>query len=432
MDTLLQKVKSGFDRISKISPAPDSSVLALSRKSALDAFSESGIPTVKNEEWKYTSLRGVASGDWEFVPVQINENESVPSFLPQVDGYRIVFINGVWNQKLSVLPEKGIVVKNISEAVASSDFEPFSKIYGSVEQYNGDGISFLNRALVSQGLFIHVKRGVSIDKPLFINYFSNSGSASGFESIRHFLVLEENASLSVIEKVEDSGTHPVFSSIVTEGLLQKDSNLNWTKIVTGSKELTHVGTFLADQQGTSQVKHSTFNLGGGLVRNNLNFRLNSAFSEAHLYGLSLLKEDEHVDNHTVVDHAVRDCQSNELFKTILDDRSTGIFNGKIFVRQDAQKTNAYQSSKNILLSKEATANAKPQLEIFADDVKCSHGSTTGQLDPESLFYLRARGVGEKMARVMLTRAYADDILSQVNDEHLKKYLEEKVSERLGV
>ncbi len=190
----------------------------------------------------------------------------------------------------------------------------------------------------------------------------------------------------------------------------------------GSKEILH--------EAKSISKSTTITIGGAITRNNLNITLDAEFCEAHLNGLYLLKGNQHVDNHTIADHAKANCYSNELYKGIMDDKSTGVFNGKIFVKPDAQKTNAFQSNKNVLLSKEATVNTKPQLEIFADDVKCSHGATTGQLDAESLFYLRSRGIGEAAAKRLLLHAFANDVIERIKIESLREILLAKIEERL--
>ena len=185
------------------------------------------------------------------------------------------------------------------------------------------------------------------------------------------------------------------------------------------------------QQGESVFSMYTITLTGDVVRNNLTVVPDGEFCETHLYGLSLPIGDTHVDNHTLVDHAKPNCMSNELYKTVLDDSSSGVFNGKVFVRRDAQKTNAFQENKSILLTEKATMNAKPELEIYADDVKCSHGATTGQLDPEALFYLRSRGIPERQARGMLLHAFARDVIDQIKIEPLRELLDRRVTERFG-
>jgi Fe-S cluster assembly protein SufD len=207
--------------------------------------------------------------------------------------------------------------------------------------------------------------------------------------------------------------------------------VDYYKIQNDSPQAYHVGTTQVHQEGKSVFTATTITLNGNITRNNLNIVMNSEYSEATMYGLYLMNDNQHIDNHSVVDHAKPHCYSNELYKGILGGKSTGVFNGKIFVKQDAQKTNAFQSNKNILLSKDATMNTKPQLEIYADDVKCSHGATVGQLDEEPLFYLRARGISEEKAKGLLVMAFAQDILDHIKIEPLKEHLISVLSEKLG-
>ena len=234
----------------------------------------------------------------------------------------------------------------------------------------------------------------------------------------------------VVETSVTLGNAESFTSQVMEIVVERDADVEYYKIQNDSTQTSQVSTTLFRQVGKSMIHAVTVSLNGGLVRNNLNIALEAEHGEAHLYGLYFLNGSSHIDNHTVVDHVKPNCQSNQLYKGIIDDKATAVFNGKIFVQQQAQKTNAYQSNKNILLSESASVNAKPQLEIFADDVKCSHGCTIGRLDEEGMFYMRSRGVPEKMARNLLVHAFAMDILDHIKLAPVRQYIDQLIEERL--
>jgi Fe-S cluster assembly protein SufD len=241
-----------------------------------------------------------------------------------------------------------------------------------------------------------------------------------------------NAQAAFVVFTRTMGSAESFTSAVTEVVLEKDARVDFYTIQDDAAHASQVNTLHFRQLDPSYIHAVTVSLNGSLVRNNLNIALEAEHSEAHLYGLYFLKGKTHVDNHTVVDHRQPNCPSNELYKGIIDEQSTAVFNGKIFVQPQAQKTNAYQSNKNILLSGEATVNTKPQLEIFADDVKCSHGCTVGQLDEEGLFYLQSRGIPEKMARALLVHSFAMDILEHIHLPLIREFVDELIENRLDI
>ena len=243
--------------------------------------------------------------------------------------------------------------------------------------------------------------------------------------------MDKSAKLQIVENYATLGPMDSFTNEVIEIIVDTNAIVEYYKIQSDLITASQVGTTHIRQIGKSYVHTFTVSLNGGMIRNNTDIIMEAAGNEAHMYGLYLLKGRTHVDNHTLVDNTKPNCFSNEFYKGIIDERATGVFSGKIFVRPDAQKTNAYQSNKNILLSDEATVNTKPQLEIFADDVKCSHGCTVGQLDEEALFYLRTRGISREHAQSMLLQAFAADIVEQIKPEPLRKYVEEKIIERLA-
>jgi Fe-S cluster assembly protein SufD len=266
---------------------------------------------------------------------------------------------------------------------------------------------------------------------LIIYHFSDSSNGFRFSQPRILINATSGSSIQVIETYIHIGSGESLTNQVTEICTGKDAVLNYIKLQNEGAQANHTGTTHIRQLEKSLTNAVTITLSGKLVRNNLNMVMEAEHGECHLYGLYLLNGETIADNHTIVDNAMPHCYSNELYKGIMDDKSTGVFNGKIFVRKDAQKTNAYQSNKNILLGANASANTKPQLEIFADDVKCSHGCTIGKLDEDALFYLRARGISEKNAQALLLHAFAIDILDQIKIEPIKAYVDQLISERLS-
>lgn len=426
MSALKNKFLSQFQVLNQSVNGKSTSALHESRKLAIIEFEKKGFPTQKNEEWKYTSVLEVIEKDFQIEAKSNATFEVSQYFIPELNAYTIVLLNGIFNKASSTLSNlpKGLSVENLkdvlfSEKYAKADLKGYKK-------YNVDGFTSLSEAFSEQGVYIEVSNNQIIDKPIAIYNITQSNN---FTQPKILAQVGRNASVQLVEIQIKEGESASITNCITEISQETDSQVNYYKIQFGSENENHVGTTQVNQIGKSVFKGITINLGGNIIRNNCNVTFGAPFSETHLYGLALIEGETHVDNHTVVDHAVPNCESTELYKNIVDESASAVFNGKIFVRKDAQKTNAYQSSKNILLSKEANAFSKPQLEIWADDVKCSHGSTTGQLDKDALFYLRARGIGEKQAKAMLTKAYVNDILDKIEIPALRTQLEKLIESR---
>lgn len=422
-EVLLANYQNFESSLGKVSP-----VLIDRRKDAILNFAQLGFPTVKHEEWKYTNLSPALKKEFTFETDKTVSANDIKPFLLDIKANVLVFINGKFSKQLSTIitPESSLVIKPFSEADPASLEKYFNKEF-TVK----DAFTYLNTAFAKEGAFISVPKGKVVEEPVFLYFISDAREENVFSQPRNIFIAEENSSVKVVESYHSLGNQSGFSNVVTEIVLHTDAHVDYYKIQNDSPQSYHVGTTQVHQEDKSAFTATTITLNGNITRNNLNIVLNSQHSEATMYGLYLLKDNQHIDNHTVVDHAKPNCYSNELYKGILDGRSTGVFNGKIFVKQDAQKTNAFQSNKNILLSKDATMNTKPQLEIYADDVKCSHGATVGQLDEEPLFYLRARGISEEKAKGLLVMAFAQDILDHIKIEPLKEHLISVLSERLG-
>lgn len=395
------------------------------RRDAMAAFVKLGFPDKKNEEYKYTPTTRRIKELFDFR--NFNKKEGIQNSYDQyrindLDGQVIFLVNG---QLIGALPPSDDRIN--FETISSKGPDQLAKY----ADYKNDAFTALNTAFASQGISIKIADDTIIEKPIIIYHLAEATEAEGYGQPRNLIVAGQNSQATILEIFQTSGTHQSFINSVSEILINEKANLDHYKIVNESGSSFHIGTTQVEQKGESQFNSYSFTLGGNLVRNNLNINLNGEHCETHMYGLYLPHGNDHVDNHTAVDHKIRNCFSNELYKGILSDNATGVFNGKIYVRPDAQKTNAFQSNKNILLSNDASMNTKPQLEIWADDVQCSHGATTGQLDHEQLFYLRSRGLSEARAKAMLLHAFASDVLDKVKVPAVRTYLDEIVQERLS-
>jgi Fe-S cluster assembly protein SufD len=403
------------------------------RQKAFHAFKEKGIPTSKHEDWKYTPIGTFLNKEFEFPakPTHISEKDVNAVRLPSYkQANELFFVNGIFVHSLSTIRSAELVVLPLVEAIKNEYGNIVSNNLGHSSNYLKDGINALNTTFVQGGVFIHVKKGKTADHPIYIYNLTDARSVNVFSQPRSLLLISEEAKVQIIETYTTIGLSESFTNQVMEIVVEKEAMLEYYKIQNDANHSNQVSTTHIRQVGKSHVHAVTISLNGGIVRNNLNIVLDAGFCTAQLFGLYFLKGQSLVDNHTVVDNKHPNCESNELYKGIIDDNATAVFNGKIFVQPQAQKTNAYQSNKNILLSDGASVNTKPQLEIFADDVKCSHGCTVGRLDEEGLFYLRSRGISERIARSLLVHAFAVDILEHIKPDAIRKYVDQLISERL--
>src|SRR5258706_6960527 len=425
--------KERFDRLQTANPG---NRLTGIREDAFGAFSKTGIPTSKNEEWKYTRISSLFNKDYnELMPASSSAIAGSVFAAIRLPGHKeaneLVFINGYFNYPMSKILSPDLVTLPLEEAASSVEYkEIVAQNLGHSRHYLKDGINALNTAFIQGGVFVHVKRGYATEHPVYIYNITDAGSGNVFCQPRSLIHIAENGHLQLVETYATIGISESLTNQVTEVVIEKDAVVEYYKIQNDLDTSSLISTTHFRQTGKSYLHTVTISLGGAIVRNNLEVVLDAERCEAHLYGLYFHGGKTHIDNHTVVDNVKPNCFSNELYKGIMNDEATGVFNGKIFVRPDAQKTNAYQSNKNILLSDNASVNSKPQLEIFADDVKCSHGCTVGQLDEEALFYLQSRGISEANAQALLLYAFAGEILEPMKDEVLKKYLHSIISERL--
>lgn len=394
---------------------------------AVESLQQFGLPTVKHEEWKYTRVASVLREDMQIQGETSLTETDIANFRLPGDAIEIFVVNGRFH---SASASSEVYIASLGAEANGAHKELINRHLGHSAKYHPDGIHAMNTAFADHGLFIYVRKGTLVEKPVYIYYVNDNRSHSILAMPRALVYVSAGAHIQITEHHVSLGQQDTLTNQVTEVVAEQDAVVHFYKIQNEGPHASQVCTTQFTQIGKALTNATTISLSGNIVRNNLNMVMEAEYGESHMYGLYLLDGKTHVDNHTIVDNVMPNCFSNELYKGIMDGSSTGVFNGKIFVRQDAQKTNAYQSNKNVLLTDTASVNTKPQLEIFADDVKCSHGCTIGKLDEEALFYLRARGIGEKNAKSLLMHAFAVDILDNIKAEPLRAYVDQLISERL--
>jgi len=396
------------------------------RRRAMESFQANGFPKRKSESYKYTPVSKRLND--AFPAAQDIETLKTDSAFASLDGIHLSTRNGLLRHgnQISGLPA-GLTIASLKKTYDGNP-EFLSGILSSALDLERDPFSALAAASASDGVFIHVESGVHIDETIVIHH--DEVDSAGFVQPRLLIVAEKGASVNMLEHFGQSSVAPAFENRIAEALVEKGARVDHVLVYERNENATFVNGLHVTQADESHFSTNTITLGGGLVRNNLHFLPDGEECETHLNGLYIARGNMHVDNHTIVDHAKPNCVSNELFKGIVTDKATGVFNGKVLVRQDAQKINAYQTSKSIVLDRNASIYAKPELEIYADDVKCSHGATTGELDDEALFYLRARGINYETARMMLLEAFARDVVDLIELEGVREYLYSRLHEIL--
>lgn len=399
------------------------------RKEALARFGELGFPGARDEDWKFTNLASLAKIPFRAALPTTGKVPGLAQLEQQVfplgPCQRLVFWNGYFRPELSAVDRlpSGVIVSGLAEALAKhSDLvEPYLAHYA---RHQDHALTALNTAFLRDGGFIHVPPGVVVREPVYLIFLSSALEEGSVTHPRNLVVAGDRSQFSLVEYYVGLDQQLYFTNPVTEIVAQAECNIDHYKVQRESIEAFHLAATQIEMARGSKFTSHFISLGGGLVRNEVRARLGAESCECTLNGLYLGSGRQHIDNHTVIDHALPRCQSHELYKGILDGDAHGVFNGKIFVRQDAQKTDAKQTNQTLLLSDSAVIDTKPQLEIFADDVKCTHGATVGQLSDEMIFYLRSRGVGIQEARSLLTFAFANDIVRRIQVQPVRAQLEE--------
>jgi len=384
-------------------------------------------PTTRDEYWKYTRVARLVSASYNQNGLSAVDLSGLT--IPDLEAHLIVFVNGIFSADHSIKESvSGLSMQSIA-SLEGDDKSLALEHLGNYIDSKSNAFTALNTAYFQDGIFIKVAKNAVIEKPVYIlNICRGEQQAS---QTRNLILVGENAKVEIVNHFSGSANSGSFTNAVTEVVAEAGSHGKMYLLQEEGDESNQVNSTHIVQKGSSTFSVLTVTLSGALVRNNLNFAITGEGCESNLNGLYFTSGNQHVDNHTYADHQVPNCNSNELYKGVMTDRSTGVFNGKIMVHRDAQQTNAFQSNQNILLTDKASVNTKPELEIYADDVKCSHGCTIGQLDEEAMFYLQSRGLGKMDATKLLLNAFASDVIEMVDNDAVKAYIEHWVEKKMS-
>ena len=377
----------------------------------LTSFLSNGFPTIKDEEWKYTSLKKVIANEYSI------ENKGAIIDSSVVEKYSLGLINKI------IFSDGELINTPTIKGVSINGFSEF-------ESTNNDSILQLNKALSQNGFTISIDKNTVLENPIEILFFSTT--VNSFSQYRNQISIGENSEVKFIERLQNLNNSASFINHFTQINCAKNTKVEYNKIQDNTAESQLIDTVNVFQEQDSTCNINTLIFEGSFIRNNLNFEQNGSNCESNMNGVSILNNNQLADNHTFVDHKSAHCRSNEMYKGVYLDNSKGVFNGKIMVRPDAQKIDAFQSNNNLLLSDSSSIDSKPQLEIYADDVKCSHGCTIGQLDDDALFYMRSRGIGIEEAKAVLTYAFASEAIENISVEQVKTLAKNLLAQKLNV
>jgi len=385
--------------------------ISAEKREILTSFLSNGFPTTKDEEWKYTSLKKVIANEYSIE----NKGEIIDSSI--IEKYSLGLKNKI------IFSDGKLINTPIIKGVNINDFSEF-------ESANTDSILQLNKALSQNGFTISVDKNTVLESPIEILFFSTT--VNGFSQYRNQISIGKNSEVKFIERLQNLNNSDSFVNHFTQINCAKNTKVEYNKIQNNTAKSQLIDTMNVYQEQDSTCNINTLIFGGSFIRNNLNFEQNGSNCESNMNGVSILNNNQLADNHTFVDHKSAHCRSNEMYKGVYLDNSKGVFNGKIMVRPDAQKIDAFQSNNNLLLSDTSSIDSKPQLEIYADDVKCSHGCTIGQLDDDALFYMRSRGIGIEEAKAVLTYAFASEAIENISVEQVKTLAKKLLAKKLNV
>jgi len=425
--------RASFERFAARRADPDAPWLARLRTAAMARFVEKGFPTTREEAWRKTSVARIARTAFKPAEGGVSGAEALAGLgLPGFHGPQIVFVNGRWSAELSTpgaaLP--GLEVRSLREVLARQP-ERLEPLLNRVAGESGNVFADLNTAFVEDGAVVFVAPGAVLEEPVHLVYLSVTPEREPTVSFpRTVIVAGRGSEARLVESYGGKGGAVYLTNAVTEVVVEDGASLDHYKLQRESESAFHVATLAVRQERNARFTDHAISLGAALARNDIGVLFGGEGGEGTLLGLFLGDGERHLDTHTRIDHAVPHCASRELYKGILDGSARGVFDGLIVVRPGAQKTDAWQTNKNLLLSRQALVDSTPRLEILADDVKCKHGSTTGQLDPAALFYLRSRGIAEAAARALLTYAFASDLVQRIRVEPLRRAVEAYLQSRL--
>ena len=380
-------------------------------------------PTRKTEDWRYTSVNKILKKKY----VQFNEAEQVGlsnEIVPSLDAYNIVLVNGVYSKELSDVNFPDEVVIDTFPNAMEEHVSLIHSTFNVIAKNNEEVFTAINTSYFHEGVFIHIPKKVKFEKPIHVIHVNTKSNV--VSNVRLLIVADSFSEVNVVQSFASVNVMECLTNSVTEVFVKENAKVVLDKVQFEEPKNNLICTVQVNQKANSTFKINTATVSGDFVRNGVNIDVEGENCTSEMNGLYMQKGIQHVDNHTKISHLKPNCTSFELYKGVLRDKSTGVFNGKVVVEVDAQKIEAYQQNKNIILSREATMNAKPELEIFADDVKCSHGTTTGQFDEEAIFYLQTRGIGKESAKNLLIEAFADEVIDKVDSEELRIWIKEKL------
>ena len=407
--------------------------LELVRGSAMERFEQLGFPSVHNEEWKYTNLAPLAKQ--EFVPATRANEFAIDTkryVFPETASAHLVVVNGFFAEELSVKTGlENVVAIDLLSAVADARYSKVARSYLARNAgYHNNGLAALNTAFLQSGLFLWIPRNVKVETPVQVTFLTDAEHTESAAFPRLLVVAEENSSATLIENFVSTRDQQYFTNAVAEIVVKDGARLEHYRMQRESTKAFHTSITSAELGRNSSYDTTSINLGGRLSRHDISVVLDHEGGECWVDGLYLVGPDQHTDTHSVIDHQQPHCNSHQLYKGILDGNGRAVFNGKIFVREGAQKTDAMQTNKNLLLSPQARVDTKPQLEIYADDVKCAHGAAVGQIDQEELFYLQARGINPELGRSLLTYGFAEEVIGKIKVDSIRAELDDIVLRQL--
>lgn len=447
MVTEIAKEKSTYDAAFRVLQEGKSGArgaaawLGRLRESAFAHFEQLGFPTTDEEEWKYTNVSPIAKGN--FAPPSLESESSAqhlraaqlePFLYEEARQSRLVFVNGIYSAEFSsldALPES-VVVGNLADTLGGELAGIVREQLATKADYNENAFTALNTAFIHNGAFVFIPKGVRVEAPIHLLFLSaGQGEIPSVSFPRVLIFAAEGGEATIIESyasIEETAVY--WTNAVVEIVLADNARLEHYKLQRESQHAFHTATTVAELGRSSSLNSTTITMGAALARHDIRIMLDHEGAECWVDGLYVVGTGQHADTHSLIDHRQPHCTSHQLYKGILDGKSRAVFNGKVFVREGAQKTDAMQTNRNLLLSDEARVDTKPQLEIFADDVKCAHGATVGQLEEEELFYLISRGLRPELARNLLTYGFAEEVINKIGIESIRTELDEAVLNRL--
>jgi Fe-S cluster assembly protein SufD len=428
----LETYLATFEDFQKAAPGRDLAWLKKLREDAFARFCETGFPTTHDEDWRFTNVSPIAKKSWQLPAADANvSREAINPFSLPGAACQLVFVNGHFQPQLCGffhLP-LGIEVKGLAEAIRT-DPQTVEHHLGCYLNTERDAFAALNTAFLNDGVYIHIRKGTVLELPIHLLFVSTSSSAPQMMHPRNLIVAEEASQIAIVEDYVSLGGGTAFCNTVTELIAGESAVVSHYMLERESTDTFNVSTLRIQQARSANVATHSILLGGGLVRNNVHPVLNGEGGECLINGLFIGSGRQHLDNYMLVEHAKPHCESRQFYNGILDGQAHGVFHGRIIVHKDAQKTDAKQTNRNLLLSDDAQIDTKPQLEIYADDVKCTHGATIGQIEENALFYLRTRGIDEASARKLLLLAFASECLDRMKEDSVRMYLEGLINSHL--